>query len=354
MNNKITDDKMSEENLLLENSILTLNDTCLTGSNILIDLNSQYEKLESTNDVLESDEYLLNKALKIIRNMTWGGIIWNFLYAEPILTLNSTNEHVNPNKYIVPNENVNVNPNENVNSNEFNKNILFSNNIDSNKNIQNNKSNQDKYLEQISLKLDELEAISIKISSDLDERNNLINQIDTNIEIVTNKMLKVELETKKITNYHEKLNYKIIGRFNFIDLESGLALGTDDIGTIKLTNKIDSSTIFICYSTSNNIFCIQNYKTQKYLKTNFFGNIGFYGNYIGTYEQCFLHLDISNKLNLPMYNQTGIIILSKNNYHGGWLKKPIYKLNQDLPITNTTSNTTDHTDIILFQPIKLD
>jgi hypothetical protein len=351
MNKKISDDKISRENLLLENSLLTINNSCSIGSNIIVNLDEQYEKLESTNDILESEEYLLNKALKSIRNMTWSGMIWNLIYSEPISTSNLNKTNLNKTN---SNTNSNTESDDKLKINDLNKKILLENKNKSNTNIQNNKLKQDKYLEQISLKLEELESLSVKIGSRLDEQNNLIEKIDTNTEIITNKMLKVDLETKKLTNSYKKLNYKIIGKFNFIDLESGLALATDNIGAIKLTNKIDSSTIFICYSTSNNIFSIQNYKTQKYLKTDFFGNIGFNGNYIGTYEQCFLHLDISDKLKIPIYNPTGIIILSKNNYHGGWLKKPFDKSNQDLLITSTTSNTTDITGIIVFQPINLD
>lgn len=354
-NNKInTNNKMCEQNILLENSLKSINNSCSIGSNILIELNNQSNKLESTNDILESDEYILNKALKTIRNMTWSGMIWNMIYSEPVETSKK-------NICLETKNNNGLNTNTNIDNidrskSDFNydKNNFLQNKI----NIQSNKTKQDEYLEKISSRLEELHGLSVKIGLEIESQNNLIEQIDTNTEIITNKMLKVDLETKKLTNKHTKPNYKIIGKFNFIDLESGLALGTNDNGAIKLTNKIDSSTIFICYSTSNNIFCIQNYKTQKYLKTDFFGNIGFNGNYPGTYEQCFLNLDTSDKSNYTTYNPTGIIILSKNNYHGGWLKKPKSnsgsEINNDLYITNTTPNTTNIFDMIIFQPIKLD
>ena len=78
--------KTSKENILLEDSLKIINNSCLIGTDILIKLDDQQNKLESTNDILESDEYLLNKALKTIRNMTWSGMIWNLINSEPIET----------------------------------------------------------------------------------------------------------------------------------------------------------------------------------------------------------------------------------------------------------------------------
>lgn len=370
-NNKINlinkKNKTFSSDILLENSLRMINNSCSIGSNILIELDDQYNKLESTNDILESDEYLLNKALKTIRNMTWSGMIWNLINSEPI----ETSKNINLEKKINE-KNISKSYISNDNKKKLFEDKLDKINYQTNKiNYQTNKTKQDEYLDQISLKLDELHGISIKIGIDLENENNLIEQIDTNTEIITNKMLKVDLETKKITNSHKKLDYKLIGKFNLVDLESGLALSTDELGSIRLTNKIDFSTIFECYSTSNNIYSIQNYKTQKYLKTDFFGNVGFTGNYIGTYEQCFLNLlveesdlksesksDSKSDSKNNIYSPTGILILSKNNYHGGWLKKPKLntelEINNDLFITNTTPNTTDTTDMIIFQPIKLD
>lgn len=355
--NKNTD-IISKQNILLEDSLKIINNSCSIGSNILIELDNQNNKLESTNDILESNEYILNKALKTIRNMTWSGMIWNMINSEPVETLKNSGFE---NKFNNTSTNTNTNT-INMSKSNFNndKKNLFGDKM----NIRPNKTKQDEYLEQISLRLEELHDLSVKIGLDLESQNNLIEQIDSNTEVITNKMLKVELETKKITNTYKKQTSKLIGKFNFIDIGTGLVLSTDKSGSIILTNKIDSSTIFQCYSTSNNIFSIQNYKTQKYLKTDFFGNIGFTGNYIGTYEQCFLHLDIDNNMNknvntnVNTYNPTGILILSKNNYHGGWLKKPKLnsesEINNDLFITNTTPNTTNTIDMIIFQPIKLD
>lgn len=345
--------KTSKENILLEDSLKIINNSCSIGTDILIELDDQQNKLESTNDILESDEYLLNKALKTIRNMTWSGMIWNLINSEPIET----------------SKNIDL---EKTNVETDNKKKISGDKIKIN--CQTNKTKQDEYLEQISLKLEELHKISLNIGFDLENQNNLIEQTDTNTKTITNKMLKVDLETKKITNSYKKLNYKLVGKFNFVDIDSGLALSTNELGLLMLTNKIDSSTIFQCYSTSNNIYSIQNYKTQKYLKTDFFGNIGCTGNYIGTYEQCFLNLELDelsdsnskskskskSKSNINIYKPTGILILSKNNYHGGWLKKPkLFNLesetNDDLFIMNTTtSNTTNTSNMIIFQPIKLD
>jgi hypothetical protein len=354
--------KIYKQNILLEDSLKTINNSCSIGSNILIELNNQSNKLEYTNDILESDDYILNKALKTIRNMTWSGMIWNMIYSEPTETSKNIGlETKNNNVNIITNTSINIDKMD-MSKSYFNydKQNLLQNKT----NIQSNKTKQDEYLEKISLRLEELHGLSIKIGLEIESQNNLIEQIDTNTEIITNKMLKVDLETKKITNSYKKFNYKSMGKFNFIDVESGLALSTDESGSLRLTNKIDYSTIFQCYSTSNTIYSIQNYKTQKYLKTDFFGNIGFTGNYIGTYEQCFLNLETDVKINpntntnINIYNPTGILILSKNNYHGGWLKKPKSnsgsEINNYLHIINTTSNTTNTTDIIIFQPIKLD
>lgn len=347
-NNKNIDKIKNNENTLLENSLTSINKSFSIGFDILTSLDEQTNKLELTNDILESDEYVLNKALKTIRNMSWSGMFWNLLYSEPIEIYDNRTKSNN-----TTNNNT-TKSNDLTDMNSSNKKMLLENTI--NKNIIKNKSKQDEYLEQISLKLEELHNVSVKIGLNLQEQNNLIDQIDANTELVTNKMLKVDLETKKLTNTYKNLDYRIMGKFNFVDLDSGLVLSSDFDGTLMLTNKIDLSTIFICYTTVNNIYGIQNYKTQKYLRTDFFGNIGFTGNYIGVYEQCFLHLDLVEMSDQQIYNPTGIIILSKNNYHGGWLKKPDENTNtnKNPNINKTTSNITDIIDMIIFQPIKLD
>lgn len=359
------------EKTILENSMKIINRSASIGNDILNDLEEQNIKLEVSNDILESDEYLLNKTLRIIRDMSWSGMIWNLFFAEPIMTIKNT-EKIDTNsdlKSIYESNVLDVKSNDhNIKSNDRNikSNVNNKKKIFKNLNIEKNLAEQDDYLNLIESKLDELTDLSVKIGTNLKNQNSFIKQIDKNTETITNKMLKVNLETKKLTNYYNNFEYKIVGKFNFIDINTGLALGIgfaenldyesntnleSEFSSIILTNKIDLSTIFICYSTPNNIYYLQNYKTLKFLKTDFLGNISFSGNQIGIYEQCFLNLNKKNQT----FISTGILILSKNNYNGGWLKNPLKNTSSKIKYINfTSSNTTDTNDIIIFQPIKLD
>ena len=109
-------------------------------------------------------------------------------------------------------------------------------------------------------------------------------------------------------------------------------LSTNEHEKIILSDLIDMNSTFVVYKSSTNLYTIQNLKTQKFLKTDFFGNISFSGNYMGLYEQCYMNLEneisneISNETNDNIiYDEnklTGICVLSKNYYKGGWLCNP--------------------------------
>lgn len=80
------------------------------------------------------------------------------------------------------------------------------------------------------------------------------------------------------------------------------------------------SSTFVIYKSKTNLFIIQNLKTQKFLRTDFFGNISFSGNYMSLYEQCFINLEkeiVDNIYDIKKYQLTGICVLSKNFYKGG-------------------------------------
>ena len=300
------------------------------------------------------------------RLMTFSGKLLNLLYSEPLYltdynknikeknNTNSCSKKNNTNTSIELNDkNINNIIEKKDKFNEFDESYKF------------DKFNEsDEYLIEIEKKIIELKNISIKIGDKLLEQNEIIDYIDDNTDKLSNKILKMDLEVNKLNHNYRKLEYKNLGKFNFIDTKSGLVLSTNEKYDVILSNTIDMSSTFVIYKTITNLFSIQNLKTQKFLRTDFFGNISFSGNYIGLYEQCFLNLEeIDNNIigdkhkHKYKYKSTGICVLSKNFYKGGWLSNPtnIFNIenneNNENIINSTSKNFICVEDIIKFELI---
>lgn len=56
------------------------------------------------------------------------------------------------------------------------------------------------------------------------EQNEIIECIDDNTDKLINKLLQLDLEVNKLNHNYRKIEYKNLGKFNFIDIKSGLAL----------------------------------------------------------------------------------------------------------------------------------
>lgn len=343
------------KNNLLKDSLHLVNNTNNIGLNIQTELEEQNDVLKKSNELLESTEYICNESFRVMRNMTFSGKLLNLLYSEP-LYLTDYNKNIKEKN----------NTNTSIELNDKNINNIIEKKDKFNEFNELNKFNEsDEYLIEIEKKIIELKNISIKIGDKLLEQNEIIDYIDDNTDKLSNKILKMDLEVNKLNHNYRKLEYKNLGKFNFIDTKSGLVLSTNEKYDVILSNTIDMSSTFVIYKTITNLFSIQNLKTQKFLRTDFFGNISFSGNYIGLYEQCFLNLEeIDNNIigdkHKYKYKSTGICVLSKNFYKGGWLSNPtnIFNIendenneNNENIINSTSKNFICVEDIIKFELI---
>lgn len=339
MENNISNKNNLEINLLQE-SLCLVENSCNISLDIQTELEKQNNSLTKSNELLESTEYICNESFRVLRNMTLIGKLWNLFFSESVYlsNFNKDIEYNDSNYFNILMQTSNKNINEKDNLHKSNK-------LDKLDKI----SKSDEYLFEIEKKLLELENMSIELGTKLLEQNEIIECVDENTDKLSNKLLQLDLEMNKF-NYNAK--YENMGKFNFIDVESGLALSVNECGGIILCNSIDMNSTFVVYKSTTNLYMIQNLKTYKYLRTDFFGNISFSGNDIGLYEQCFINLEKENiTKNSKFKNKiTGICILSKNFYRGGWMCNPINNTN----VINTTSQNLICTEnIIKFQPIFL-
>lgn len=131
-----------------------------------------------------------------------------------------------------------------------------------------------------------------------------------------------------------------IGRFQFIEPKSKkfLAVVLEDIVLIA---KEDRSTYFDCYCKENNLYGLQNCKTQKFIGSTILATIRASGHVFGKQEE--LNIDVTSG------HETGIFVVCINWGNGGWLKDQ----NEGKILSNVTSGITDRRNMLMLIPQKI-
>lgn len=331
----------------LDDSFKLTDETRRIGIDILNELEYQNNLLEKSNETLESNEYILNHSMRILRKMSWTGMFLNFLWTEPIqtkpiLSMSENNITLNEQDEL-----------EKINNTNNEKTELFSNRQNEKILNQNQNQTQEECLRDLEKKITELYEISTELGIQVQKQNIMLEQIETNAEIVEVKTLQINLETNNLTKNITSNDFILIGKFSFVDVKTGMVLGIDKKEPTQLVfcNQFDMETIFQCWKSTSNpdVHLVQSFKTLKYLQVGWTGYIGMSGMNSNSNAHCFIILEENYKT--KTYKKTGIALLSKNMYWGGWLKNPISETNQ---IVYTTKNLTKIKNILMLQPIKLD
>jgi hypothetical protein len=289
------------------------------------------ETLRSVEDTVEANEYTLQKAMTVLRGMTWGGMIYNAFAMK-------NKQHNTCNREIVYAAN-------SSNATHFNeRNYLLSSS--SSQQLENI---SEEYHEEAALNLllssvTELRDISINMGLQIEQQSGAISRIEEKTDCVSDKTLAVVLKASQITQRMKNSHDAFIGMYQLTDVKSGYYLSVID-KDIVLIEKEDKSTFFECHVSQDNLYGLKNAKTLKYLSSTIWGPIKAVGESFGKREECHLSLDKEN---------TGIFFLTTNWSYGGWLKRPS-DINPDKNGLNVldavTSNLSDKKDIISFRLI---
>ena len=153
------------------------------GQNIIIKLSEQGDNLEKTEEKLNTNEFLLSKTFRILRDMTWFGWILNFFIKD------NSNQS---NNYNLTKKNKNLEEIKKDNKEEklkVTQEILYkktSLDID----VREILNNENKELLFIENELKNLHSIGLKIGECIDDHNERLERISNKTETISNKIIK--------------------------------------------------------------------------------------------------------------------------------------------------------------------
>ena len=153
------------------------------GQNIIIKLSEQGDNLEKTEKKLDTNEFILSKTFRILRDMTWFGWILNFFIKD-----NSKQS----NNYNLTKKNKNLEEIKEDNKEEKLKvtqeNLSKKTHLDID--VREILNNENKELLFIENELKNLHSIGLKIGECIDDHNARLERISNKTEHISNKIIK--------------------------------------------------------------------------------------------------------------------------------------------------------------------
>lgn len=313
-------------------------------------LEAQDEMLQNVEDTLEANDYVLQKSVRALRGMTWGGYfvnkvvdVRNSVTGDPhAVTLKASNDNKVSEKQ-APASSSNSTKNSISNKSQL---IEFGQKAD--------KTKEEKELENLSSAVEVLHKMGLTLGEQLEQQNDKLDRIDDKTSQVTEHTLAVTLRASQLLRTNNKTLPSFIGTYQFIDVKYGryLTISESDGVTLILSQAPDISSYFHCFVKEENLFGLLNEKTQKYLGCTVWGSIAVSGQYYGTHEECYL--DFQGVF--PSNEGSGLLVLYRNWGAGGWLKLDSTVNTADRSsmwtVTETTSSVLDKKGSLQFKIIK--
>jgi hypothetical protein len=252
----------------------------------LTELNRQEEKISQIHDTIEANLCLIDESATTLRNLTWGGFIYNscvqtfrtiraapFPGANPekkdTLSISQLNKFEAPLNF--------ASTDEKSPSFEESRPVVSVNNDE-----------EERILLNISSAVAELEEIGLKIGKHLDGENKSLDELVHLADHACDETLAVTLRSEQLLSSKVKTRNAqvLLGKYQFIDSVEGRFLAVDG-DLLILKNTPDKSTFFNCVASKDgnrSIFGIQSDKTHKFIGCDMWGGISCSAAYFGTQE----------------------------------------------------------------------
>eukprot|EP01038_Epipyxis_sp_PR26KG_P012732 gene12732-17073_t len=303
-------------------------------------LDNQEETLRSVEDTLESNEYILNKSMKTMQNMTWSGYLYNKCASVKKIV---TNKPIDAEMNIIASKNrKNINNSNNDSNhikNKYNNNQLFENNYDNQYEKSDTVTEDDEIIE-ISRAVSTLQQLGTLMTEKLDNQLTSLDRIEDKTDRVNDKTLAVTLKASQLTQRSRKKESEFIGSFQFLDCESGRMLAVFAESIVLTSACTDRSTFFNCFVKENNIIGIQNQKTLKFIGCSLFGSSVCSANAFNKQEETFIELN---------GQETGIFLCARNWGGGGWIKHTFNRRNAH---NNNNNNNNNNGDLFEYEVLN--
>lgn len=321
--------QMKETEQVLEGALLQTrkiaHETIAIGAATLEELKGHEEVLDSTEETLDMTEFVARQATRVIRGMTWGGMLYNIFTSDPVLQ----------NKPLSKKE----------------KNLIVSNNA--NKKV----DFFDNDLDDISKALDQMRSIGEAMGTSLEQQKQTIARIDRKSNIVHNSLMLLTIRAGQLMRGGSK-PWVELGVMEMIDLKSCRYFAVDDTTAdntgLVLTHRHDTSSQWRVYTTGTlpsrqnyDVIALRNVKTLRFIRITLTGNVAVAGEVPEYPEELFFDIE--------GVKPTGMLLMRRNWGNGGWLKCPYTNSDPnrglDDSILNITSTSIhDHENTLLFLP----
>jgi hypothetical protein len=261
----------------------------------LVTLEQQSESLRSTEDTLESNEYILNKSAFVLRGMTWVGWLANKL------TTSDGNTRVLEQHPGATAQSSSSLPHEDCSS-------VF-------REVGGN-DEESESLEKISRHVEELKLMANTMGSHVGEQAATVDRIEGKVERARDKTLEVTLRAAQLTTRSRRTRERFVGRFQFVDTKSGGFLGAVGEDLVLLRGPSRGS-FFDVFEKEEGILGLRNSKTLRFIGMTWTGSVRVSGHYFGRSEECHL----ANVHAADRNDESGLLVLAKNWGKGGWLSR---------------------------------
>lgn len=318
----------------LQRAQMTATNTADIGRSTLTVLEQQQQSLRSTEDTLESNEYILNRSAFTLRGMSWIGWLQN--------KLTSTEEPVPEHSgFSQP-------PQHSRNQQLENNETIF-------RDCGNDDDEEGKHLDAIAQRVEELKLMSLSIGGEIANQSTTLGRIDDKTDRVRDKTLQVTLKAAQFTARSKRSREKFVGRFQLVDSVSGFCLAAVGEDLVLLQDHTNRATFFDAFEKEDNLIGLRNAKTHKFVGVTYYGAVRVAGNYFGKQEE--LYMSNLGKAGAGSGNEdSGLLFLSKNWSKGGWLRADS---DQGLRIsgevlTEVTTCVSDKLGRLLFRAVHIE
>jgi Fascin domain len=258
---------------------------------------------------LESNEFVLQKAMKSLRGMTWSGMMYNMLSWEKPRSENKPAQSSSQSVLCESPSSTRMGDTDGAYIRPGASSLRGSTPTPS-------RMDDEIALGGLLSSVSELHSISLTMGQKIETQNATLERLEQKGQAVEDQTLAVTLKAAQLTqrsSFQFQANEECCGYFQFVDTETGLYLAVDNDGAVVLTDARDRSTLFKCLKRETALYGIQNEKTLKFLSSTFWGPVRANGFNFNRREEC--HVDLGG-------STTGIFFVNTKWGAGGWLQRP--------------------------------
>lgn len=304
----------------------------IVGLTTVEKLNVQEENLRYAEDTLESNEYVVQKAMKTLRGMTWGGMLYN------IFAGNNKPKEAGPIAMVSP---------DNLTNNCTIGSVDRTHDPSSGTTRILGKTSpiddETKDLDQLLASVTQLHDISLTLGRKIEQQNATLERVEEKASVVNDDTLAVTLKASQLAQRSSSAREEFVGYYQFIDDDSHALLSVNADGQLVLVNTPDRSTVFKLHVKSGTLYALQNDKSLRYISSTVWGPIRAVSTSFGKREEC--HLS-----SLSEDCPTGIFYPCTNWGAGGWLK---YPKEGQFYLDSVTKGISDKEHMVMLRPACL-